>query len=586
MGFWDQIVGTTSSPVYLQVYTQGDVPLHITSVVATGDFAGINHCPKILQPNSGICNIGATFTPTVLGPATGSLLVYDDARGSPQVVQLSGIGIATYPPPVITFSYPNSAPVGSSPVKVSISGNDIFAESKVFLNGKDYSGSVKHFQGGLEVTLGSGLLTSIRTLSLQVVNPPPGGASAPLEFTVYARTVLSAADAVFEPFTQKFYASIPASSPTTPNSLVTIDPATGQIGAPIQIGNDPGALGLSDDGQTLYVALNGDNSVVPFDLATQSVGLPIPLGIDPQKGALKASDLQVQPGASGNVVATLAAGYYGSDGVALISNGSVVSEFFNEPPNNVAPGGTRFVGNSDLYGWQTGYNSTGMLHFVLTGNQLLEGPGFPGFYGLGVFASDGSNLFDVNGQVYNAATGVLVGNLGTSGLTIFRDASSGRIFLSSTPFGGFAVFDSSTLAQVGSSGGPATATLRLDRWGRNGLYYLMPSDSSGYDLVQTRSNLFYSSPGTNPVPAVLALSPSTVSSGGRNSVLTVTGSQFVPGAVAQWNGADRTTRWIDASTLTVDIPAGDIASPGTAKVSVINPAPGGGKSNSAALTIQ
>jgi hypothetical protein len=114
----------------------------------------------------------------------------------------------------------------------------------------------------------------------------------------------------------------------------------------------------------------------------------------------------------------------------------------------------------------------------------------------------------------------------------------------------------------------------------------MPSDSSGYDLVQTRSRLFYSSPDTNPVPAVLSLNPSTVSAGGGNFVLTITGSQFVPGAVAQWNGIDRTTRWIDASTLTVDIPAGDVASPGSAMVRVINPELGGGKSNSAALTIQ
>ena len=194
--------------------------------MATGDFTGVNHCPKSLEPNSKVCNLGATFTPTAVGPATGTLLVYDDAPGSPQVVQLSGNGIATYPQPVIAFSYPNSAPAGSGPVKVIIDGNDFFAESTVLLNGKPFNGTVKHFEGGIQVTLGASLLRKMGTLSLQVVNPAPGGASAPLEFNVFKQTPLAAADVVFEPVSNKFYASIPANSSTTPNSLVTIDAAT------------------------------------------------------------------------------------------------------------------------------------------------------------------------------------------------------------------------------------------------------------------------------------------------------------------------------------------------------------------------
>jgi hypothetical protein len=38
--------------------------------------------------------------------------------------------------------------------------------------------------------------------------------------------------------------------------------------------------------------------------------------------------------------------------------------------------------------------------------------------------------------------------------------------------------------------------------------------------------------------------------------------------------------------LTVDIPASDIATAGNAQVVVLNPAPGGGKSTAAVLTIQ
>jgi hypothetical protein len=55
--------------------------------------------------------------------------------------------------------------------------------------------------------------------------------------------------------------------------------------------------------------------------------------------------------------------------------------------------------------------------------------------------------------------------------------------------------------------------------------------------------------------------------------------------VVQWNGLNRTTRYVDEATLQVDIPASDIAAAGTAKVRVINPAPGGGASAAVSLTI-
>src|SRR6202022_3553127 len=166
-------------------------------------------------------------------------------------------------------------------------------------------------------------------------------------------------------------------------------------------------------------------------------------------------------------------------------------------------------------------------------------------------------LFDVNGQVYDASTGTIVATLSGSGVAIFRDPTSGRIFLAQS--GGFAIFDSTTFAQLGFAGGPSAATLRLAHWGRNGLYDLVPNSSGGYDLAQVQSNFFNSSPGPNPIPSLLSLDPSRVSSKGPNFVLTVRGSQFAQGAVVQWNGMDRTTQWIDAATLTADISAADIA---------------------------
>jgi trimeric autotransporter adhesin len=411
---------------------------------------------------------------------------------------------------------------------------------------------------------------------------------------VYGQTSLPAADMVFEPFTQKFYATLPASSTISPNSLVTVDPATGTMGTPIAIGLDPGVLGLSDDGQILYVALNGENAIVPFNLATQTAGTRIPLGVDIAKGSLTAADIQVQPGHSGTVVVTLAAGYSGDDGLALIVNGQVVSQYLNEPPNNVYVGGTRFIGSSDVYGWNAGYNSTGILHFVIVGNQLLEAPGISASYGVGTLATDGSNLFDINGQVFSASTGVLVGTINGLGsfpvgpVGVLYDAPSNRLFFTEGPLNtSTEVIDATSLLQVGFSGGPPAITSRLEKWGPDGLAYLTGSypQTTGSALVQIRSSLFYSSAGSNPLPVMTAFLPTSATVSGPNFVLTVTGSNFVPGAVVRVRGANRTTRYVDSKTLQVDIPASDIAIAGTAKITVVNPAPGGGVSAALSLPI-
>ncbi len=89
----------------------------------------------------------------------------------------------------------------------------------------------------------------------------------------------------------------------------------------------------------------------------------------------------------------------------------------------------------------------------------------------------------------------------------------------------------------------------------------------------------------NPVPGISSLSPSSTNSGGLQFTLTVIGSNFVPGAVVRWNGSNRTTTFIGSNQLRATIPASDIASPGTANVTVLNPTPGGGGSNTLTFTI-
>lgn len=91
--------------------------------------------------------------------------------------------------------------------------------------------------------------------------------------------------------------------------------------------------------------------------------------------------------------------------------------------------------------------------------------------------------------------------------------------------------------------------------------------------------------GSNPIPQVNALSPSSVMAGGPGFTLTVTGTGFVSTTTAQWNGSSRATSFVSSTQLTASILASDIATVGSAQVTVSSPAPGGGVSTAMTFTI-
>lgn len=94
-----------------------------------------------------------------------------------------------------------------------------------------------------------------------------------------------------------------------------------------------------------------------------------------------------------------------------------------------------------------------------------------------------------------------------------------------------------------------------------------------------------SSNNDNPVPSIAAISPSSVTAGGAAFTLTVTGTNFISSSVVRWNGADHTTTYQSRTQLAATISSSDIAAAGTAKVTVFNPAPGGGTSGALTFTV-
>jgi DNA/RNA endonuclease G (NUC1) len=98
--------------------------------------------------------------------------------------------------------------------------------------------------------------------------------------------------------------------------------------------------------------------------------------------------------------------------------------------------------------------------------------------------------------------------------------------------------------------------------------------------------IFTINPGSNsPAPTVRYISPISCSSGSAGFTLTVTGTNFVAASVVKWNNTSLTTTYISGTQLQAALPAQDVASVGTASITVFTPPIGGGTSSVLTFTV-
>jgi hypothetical protein len=89
----------------------------------------------------------------------------------------------------------------------------------------------------------------------------------------------------------------------------------------------------------------------------------------------------------------------------------------------------------------------------------------------------------------------------------------------------------------------------------------------------------------NPVPVVISILPASVKAGSGSFTLTVNGFDFNEGAKVQWNGIALSTVFVSDMQLQAAVPANDVATAGSATVTVANPAPTPSPSNPVTFTI-
>ncbi len=175
-----------------------------------------------------------------------------------------------------------------------------------------------------------------------------------------------------------------------------------------------------------------------------------------------------------------------------------------------------------------------------------------------------------------AATSVNVTDVLPAGLT----------YVSATPSQGSCSGTSTVTCDLGTINNGNSATIILVVTPIvNGIFNntatLTSSPSPTTDHADTSTTV------NNPVPAISSLSPTWTPPGGADFTLTVNGSNFVSNSKIQWNSANipNATNFVSSTQLTVTIPLSDIATAGTANVTVVNPAPGGGTTSALTFTI-
>jgi len=128
LNFGNVQTGATSSPQPVTVTNVGTAQLTISAIAVSGgnvgDFAQTNTCGATLAPNA-TCAINVTFTPTNTGTRSSSVLITDNAPGSPQSVNLSGTGTGFTVTPgvsVLTFAGTQQFTASSGSVTWSVDG--------------------------------------------------------------------------------------------------------------------------------------------------------------------------------------------------------------------------------------------------------------------------------------------------------------------------------------------------------------------------------------------------------------------------------------------------------------------------------
>jgi hypothetical protein len=500
-----QIVGANSYFLTATVQWNG-TPLTTLGFYPLGSTPYIEAAvPASLLTAVGTANITVSST-TSTPPASNSLPVT----------------IVNPPPPTLTSIYPSGGPINTA-TSITLEGTGFTSTSTVALNGITIPSTYVDAEE-LTATIPASSVTAPGNANLTVTTPAPGGGTtAPLSFTAYLGITNN--DMVYNAADGLLYASIPGSVGGMGNSVVGIDPVTGNIQRQIFAGSNPDKLALSTDGTQLFVGLDGAGAVAQISLSSGKVVNQFTLtwAANSSSAVYTAAALAAVPGEPNSVAVAIAnEGVEICDsGVARASTSSTSTYFYDATALAFASSASTLyaVAGEDVYQMTVG--STG-----ITATTTL----YTGTYYNGSLQYDSGSLYLSSGAVLNATNGALVGTFYATASNaaagpVVSDSTLGLAFVAYAPeiTGSPSVlaFNETTFDPTGSitvndsnEGSYPYTFDKILRWGQNGLALNTPSQIYIFESPVVKD--------LSPSPADLAVTLTAPSTGGTGTAITYT----------------------------------------------------------------
>jgi uncharacterized repeat protein (TIGR01451 family) len=328
-------------------------------------------------------------------------------------------------------------------------------------------------------------------------------------------------DIVYDPIRGRLFATT-QNDPVYSNSIVQINPSTGNVEQALSTTFTPAKIAISTDSQYLYVGTTQDGIVARINIQSWTNDLTFPLGNDPNNIAYVAGDFAPLPGQPHSVAVSLHA-WYGSynpkveifdDGVGrpnMLAEGGAGTYFIQASPD----ASTLYVVNGDGY---QGYAvnpltlSANPISAAGIGNAPTNIPGYSSD-----FRIEDNLLVTQNGQLFNLTSVAPVGNFPVTGL-VAPDFEDGLVyFLVETGSVGTPAWtlmacatNSLTVRWQVTIPGATGAAYGLTRCGPNmWAFATAPSQNMNYFLIPIANRFFLVNTAAIPAAGDLILSVAT-----------------------------------------------------------------------------
>ena len=394
------------------------------------------------------------------------------------------------PLPSATSLSPSTATPGDPGITLTVNGSGFVTGALIRWNGLARTttfGSTTQ----LTATIPASDLATTTAAFVTVENPAPGGGtSGALAFTVgtpgpstptitsQATLTVPTKSLVFDSISGRIYASVPSTGGSYANMVIAIDPATGAVDDSVAAGSEPGELAISDDGQFLYVGLDGSPTIRRFLLPSLTFDLEILLDRDPFLGAMYAEDIEVQPGSPHTIAVSLRNQGYSPRHMGV----TVIDDAIARPTRSQGHTGSNRIEFSSTPGIVFGLNNEttefGFRRLAITAQGITEVANTGGivqFFSLD-FTYAGGRAFFTNGTIANPETRTVLGTCTMAG-PVAPSPGSGRVYVLNTATSELLACSLSTYTLVGALNVPSgSGAQTLVRWAPDGLAYRTPTE--------------------------------------------------------------------------------------------------------------